>query len=48
MNEKEIALQKNYELGNYGIKYCTHCLQPIEQYKNISIGLCYECQESLL
>jgi predicted amidophosphoribosyltransferase len=45
--DREKALQINYKLGNYGIKYCSNCSQPIENYKDIKDGLCGECKEEL-
>ena len=41
------ALQVNYDIGNYGIKYCSICGYPIERYENIEEGLCEECKEEV-
>jgi len=45
MDRHKEALQANYKIGNYGIKFCSNCLQPIENYSDIKTGLCRECQE---
>jgi len=43
--QREEALQANYALGNYGVKFCNNCGQIIEKYRDIKGGLCSECKE---
>ncbi len=43
--ERQEALQKNYELGKYGEKFCERCGYLIENYADIKSGLCEECRE---
>ena len=41
--QRQEAMEANYKLGKYGIKYCQNCGAPIEKYENIKTGLCEVC-----
>ena len=45
--KRKEALDINYKLGKYGTKFCCNCSHPIEEYENITSGLCEECREEL-